>query len=77
MTEQNIQLQMEQQALSLTQGFSLETPEAVDGISQAQADARYVRLPATGVPAGYVATCIGSGQAEWRAPTIPLASTNW
>lgn len=46
------------------------------GISLAQADARYVRLPTT-EPDGNVSTSTGSGNSNWRKPTVPLASTNW
>ena len=47
------------------------------GITQSQADARYVRLPATGVPDGYVVASNGSGGANWRLPSVPYASTDW
>jgi hypothetical protein len=45
------------------------------GITQTQADARYVRLPVGG-NIGDVPTHTASG-VTWQQPTIPLASTNW
>lgn len=45
------------------------------GITQGQADARYVRLPSTGNE-GDVMTRV-AGIAQWQEPSVPWASTNW
>jgi hypothetical protein len=51
------------------------TSDPTSGITQIEADARYVRLP-TAANNGDVPTKTDSG-IVWQQPTIPLASTNW
>lgn len=76
MTDLQIALEIPNQVIFLTQGVNIESRAPTDGITQAEADARYVRLP-IGETVGRVSTVISSNQSGWREPTIPLASTNW
>jgi hypothetical protein len=51
------------------------TSDPTSGMTQIEADARYVRLPVGGND-GDVPTHVGI-DIVWQQPTIPLASTNW
>lgn len=75
MSDQTLNLSMEGQEISLTQGINPEQSETVNGITQAEADARYM-MKKDG-PTGYVMTNTGGSSADWREPTISFASTNW
>lgn len=53
MTDQTVEVLMEQdQGVNVTQGINLDAPNVVNGISQTDADARYVQLSQIDAPGG-------------------------
>jgi hypothetical protein len=46
------------------------------GVTLVIGDARYVKKPTTG-NVNDVLTKTGTDTSEWRAPSVPFASTNW
>lgn len=61
--------------LKQTSVFVGGTTDPGSGITQAQADARYVRLPTGGNDNDVLTRVAGVGQ--WRPPVIFYDSTNW
>lgn len=75
MTDQTINVSMDEQEITVTQGINTSEGETVSGITQAEADARYM-MKKNGT-AGQVWTNTGGSSADWREPAISFASTNW